>query len=93
MAAISGKKTVAAAGTAECLGTGKCTGDLMIKALIANTGYVYVGNDGAGDVASTNGQELSAGEFIVMENLAQLNHIFLDVSVNGEGVSWLILKA
>lgn len=90
--AISGQKVIAAAGTAERLGTGTCMSNLMIKALIANTGYVYVGEDGAGDVSAANGQVLSAGDSIVMENLAQFNHISIDVSVNGEGVSWLKLE-
>ncbi|GAH01179.1 unnamed protein product [marine sediment metagenome] len=92
MTAISGQKTVAAAGTAEAIGTGMCMADLMIKALIGNTGYIYVGNDGAGDVSSANGQVLSAGDYIVLEQVAMFDHIYLDSSVNGEGVSWLLLN-
>ncbi len=92
MSAYSGQKTVTAAGTAEALGSGICLSNLMIKALIGNTGYIYVGNDGAGDVSSANGQVLSAGDYIVLENVALFEHIFVDSSVNGEGVSWLKLN-
>lgn len=93
MSAISGQKTVAAAGTAEALGSASLQGPLMIKALIANTGYIYVGNDGAGDVASGNGLELAAGDVVVFDWVGSLANIIIDSSVNGEGVSWLLLSA
>jgi hypothetical protein len=93
MSAISGKKTVTAAGTAEALGSVSLQGPIMIKALIANTGYIYVGNDGAGDVASTNGLELAAGDAVVFDWIGSLANIIIDSSVNGEGVSWLLLQA
>ena len=64
--AISGQKTVTAAGTAVQLGSGACMVNLMIKALATNTGLVFVGNDGA-DVTSATGQELDAGEYLVIE--------------------------
>jgi hypothetical protein len=92
MSAISGHKTVAAAGTAEALGSGLCLSTIMVKALIANTGYIYVGNDGSGDVTSANGAVLAAGDYLVVENLARFEHVILDASVNGEGVSWLKLE-
>lgn len=87
----SGKKTVTTAGTAVALGSGQIAGPLMVKALAANTGKIYIGNDGAGDVASTNGLELSAGEPVVFEHVGNLGNIFVDSSVNGEGVTWLCL--
>ena len=92
MSAYSGQKTITTAGTALALGSGMCMSNLMIKALIGNTGYIYIGNDGAGDVASGNGQVLSAGDYIVLENVAMFDHIIVDSSVNGEGVSWLMLS-
>lgn len=91
--ATSGQKTVAAAGTAEQLGAGVCLCGLMIKALIDNTGFIYLGNDGAGDVTSANGLVLSAGDFIVIPALARFEHVYIDSSVNGEGVSWIRLEA
>jgi hypothetical protein len=91
MSAKSGQKTVAAAGTAEALGSGQVHGALMVKALGGNTDKVYIGNDGAGDVASTNGMELSAGDVVVFDNVANLSELIIDSAVNGEGVAWLIL--
>ncbi len=91
MSAISGQKTVTTGGTAEALGTVLGHGPLMVKALAANTGLAYVGNDGAGDVASTNGLELAAGEVVIFNQVGSLANIIVDVATNGEGVAWLIL--
>ena len=88
--ALSGKNTVAAAGTAEALGSQAVNGPLMVKALIANTNNVYIGNV-AGDVASTNGLELAAGDAVIFDFVGNLSHLFIDVDTNGEGVSWLML--
>ena len=92
MTAISGQKTVAAAGTAEALGTALIHGPLMIKALLANTNNVYIGNDGAGDVTSGNGIELDAGEVAVFNHVGSLSTLIVDVDTNGEGVSWIALN-
>lgn len=91
MAAKSGQKTVATAGTAEALGSQVINGPLMVKALLANSNNVYVGNDGAGDVSSANGLELDAGDSAVFEFVGDLSEIILDADTNGEGVSWLCL--
>lgn len=88
----SGKTTVATAGTAVALGSGQVAGPLMVKALAANTGKIYLGNDGAGDVSSLNGLELSSGEVVVFQFVGQLSSIMVDASVNGEGVTWLYLE-
>ena len=90
---LSGKKTVTTAGTAVPLGSQQVNAALMVKALAANTGLIYLGNDGAGDVASTNGLELSAKESVVFELVSNLANIMLDSAVNGEGVTWLNLSA
>lgn len=92
MATLSGKTTVTTAGTAVVLGNQKVDGPLMVKALLANTGNIYVGNV-SGDVASTNGLELDAGEVVIFNYIGDLNNIYIDSSVNGEGVSWLLLGA
>ena len=91
MSAKSGQKTVTAAGTAEALGSGQVHGALMVKALSGNAGLVYIGEDGAGDVTSSNGMELSAGDVVVFDNVANLSELMLDSAENGEGVCWLIL--
>ena len=91
MAAISGQTAVTTAGTAVVLGTGKVNGPLMVKALLANTGNVFIGNDGAGDVTSANSMELDAGEVIIFNYVGDLNTIWLDSAEDAEGVSWLML--
>ena len=62
----------------------------MVKALLANTNNIYVGNVN-GDVASTNGMELDAGDPIIFNYVGDLNNIWIDADTNGEGVSWLLL--
>ncbi len=93
MTVLSGQKTVTTAGTALALGSQIINVPIMIKALDTNTGIVAVGNDGAGDVTVSNGMRLEAGDVIIMEFVGNLANIILDVSVNGEGVSWLALNA
>ena len=90
--ALSGQKVVAAAGTAEALGSQIINGPLMVKALLANTNNAYIGNDGAGDVASGNGLELDAGEAVVFDFVGNLASLWVDVDTNGEGVSWIVLN-
>lgn len=92
MSAISGKMTITVAGTAEALGSGVCQSDLMIKALVSNTGVMYVGNDGAGDVASGNGVMLAAENYIVLSSVAMFEHVIIDSSITGNGVSWIKLE-
>lgn len=91
--ALSGQNTVAAAGTAEQLGTQAIFGPLMVKALDTNTDIVAVGNDGAGDVTVGNGMRLAAGDVIVFSYVGNLASIWIDSAVNGEGVAWLMLDA
>jgi hypothetical protein len=93
MSAISGQKTVTAAGTAEALGTEQVHGPLMVKALETNTDIVAVGNDGAGDVTVDNGLRLAAGEVMIFEHVSQLSAIYVDSAVDGEGVAWIALNA
>jgi hypothetical protein len=89
---ISGQKTVTTAGTAVALGTESIQGPLMVKALPANTGYIYIGNDGSGDVSSSNGLALDAGEAVVFDWVGSLGTLIIDATVNGEGVAWLRLN-
>jgi hypothetical protein len=91
MAALSGQTTVTTAGTAVALGSQPIGGRLAVKALAANTGIVVVGNDGAGDVTTSNGFQLSAGDVIVFNHVANLANIILDSAVNGEGACWIAL--
>jgi hypothetical protein len=89
MAALSGQKTVTSAGSAVALGSQPIGGSLSVKALRSNTDVVVVGNDGASDVSTSNGFELSAGEVIVFNHVANLADILVDAAVSGEGVCWI----
>jgi hypothetical protein len=90
--AKSGQKTVTAAGSPVALGSQVIEGPVMVKAVQTNAGYVYVGNTGSQTVSSTTGLALLAGEVIVFEYVSNLNQIWLDSSVNGEGVYWSALR-
>ena len=91
--ASSGQTTVTTAGTEVRLATSQpCKGSVYIKALSTNTGIVYVGNDGADAVSSTSGYPLSAGDQIVLEEIENLNQLWVDASVSGEKVAWLLGK-
>lgn len=82
-----GKKTVAVPGTEEALAASQAleAGWVHIKAEVDNTGYVYVGVNG---VSSADGFLLLAGEEVVVY-VANLNTIYLDVSVAGDGVYYI----
>jgi hypothetical protein len=86
--AISGLITVTTAGTAVQGGNVALTNGVFVKAHPDNTDTVWVGNDGAGDVAATNGYPLNAGEFIVIQ-VDNLSDLWFDADVNGEKICWL----
>ena len=91
---LSGVITISSAGTAQ-QGTDVAAwrpaidgGGFFIRGLAANTGVIYVGNDGAGDVASTNGYSLAAGAqiFVVCNNL---NELWFDAATSNDKICWL----
>lgn len=90
-AVLSGQKIVTTAGTAVVLGSQQVLGSLMVKALSTNTGVIAIGNDGADDVTVSNGLILEAGDAVVYVGLSSMSRLWLDSSVNGEGVSWTVL--
>ena len=84
----SGQITVTTAGTAiQGTSTVKYTG-FFIRALSGNTGNVYLGNDGAGDVTSSNGHELAPGDQIYIE-CPNLSDLYFDAATGGDKFSWL----
>lgn len=86
--AMSGQITVTTAGT-EIQGDDiPLVNGVYIKAMGANTGYMYVGNNGSGAVASTTGFELDAGDVILIQ-VSNLNQVWIDSSVSGEKVCWI----
>lgn len=90
MAALSGIITVTTAGTAV-KGTTIVPGQkVAVKAHPDNSDTVWVGNDGAGDVASTNGFPLNPGEGVVLTG--GLSNWWFDADVNGEKICWLVVE-
>jgi hypothetical protein len=85
-AVLNGQKTVTTAGTRVALvaSTTSCSA-VIIRALDTNTGIIYVGNS---SVSSSNGHRLLPGESVGL-SINDLSSIYLDSSVNGEGVSYL----
>lgn len=88
--AQSGQITVTTAGT-EVRGTSQYGEVFAIKALPGNSGIMYIGNNGSDAVAPTTGYPLSAGDQIII-SLKNLNQIWVDASVNGESVAWLVME-
>jgi hypothetical protein len=85
---ISDSKTVASAGTREALASSAdLWRSLTIVAKDNNTGRVYVGGS---DVASSTNRGLAAGDSVTISNKngIDLQDVYLDVSVSGEGVDY-----
>jgi hypothetical protein len=81
-----GQTTVTTAGTEVALAASQAIlSGVTVKALHANTGWIYVGKN---PVTSSTGFVLDAGESIFVE-VDNINDIYIDSSVNGEGVSWV----
>ena len=87
----NGRKTVTAAGTPEALSDQDlaCAG-IYLQALAGNTGLIYWGRDKA-QALSTVGVELDIGAAIWIP-INNLNKIWIDAAVSGEGVCWVIVK-
>jgi len=99
----SGQATVSSAGTAVQLTSSneeRPFSVLLIKALVGNAGLTYVGNDGAGDVTSSNGFELSPGDSVKLdfrnpitgEGREFTSNIWVDAATSGDVVCWWIIK-
>jgi hypothetical protein len=86
--AISGQITVTTAGTEIQGGNIALDNGVYIRALTGNTGVVYVGNDGAGAVTSSNGYQLNKGEAVRIQ-VANLSELWFDSATNGDKFCWL----
>jgi len=85
-AVYSGQNDVAAAGTAEVLGSAQLLlAGVTIKAKSGNVGSIFVGNSG---VDNANGFTLAAGELIFVE-VSNVSAVYIDAATNGDGVSWV----
>jgi len=91
----SGQITVATAGTAVA-GPSAPSGQLFaFKAHPDNTDTVWVGNDGANDLTSSNGFPLDPGEGIVVKMLtvdSPLAELYFDADVSGEKICWFLMN-
>ena len=85
---LSGQITVTTAGTAVQGPNVAGTNGFYVRALDDNLLQVFVGNDGADDVTSSNGYELSPGESIVA-HIDNMNELFVDSLVDNDGVCWI----
>lgn len=86
-----GVKTVTTAGTDEALATTTACKKVIIQAQTDNTGIIAVGASGVdATVATGTGVALAAGEAIELE-ITDLADIYIDSTVNGEGVRYTYL--
>lgn len=83
----TGKTTVTTHGTRVVLASAQAITSVTVKALAANTGTIYVGGV---TVASTNGFALAKSESVSMDIL-DLSTLYIDSSVDGEGVTYLAI--
>jgi len=81
----NGQKTVTTAGTRVALAASQAVQTVTIRALVGNTGLIYIGGS---SVASTNGVQLEPGDAITLA-IANLATVYIDSAVNGEGVSYI----
>lgn len=91
LSVAEGRKTVAAAGTAEQLSTNAEYDvlEVTVQAETDNTGTVVVGGGGVvAALATRRGIALLAGDAYTLQ-VDQLTDVYLDVTVNGDGVTWL----
>lgn len=83
----SNQASVTNAGTRVQLAAASCK-SITIKAKDTNTGYIYVGNSG---VTSANGFILGSGETVSVD-VNNANLMWIDSSVNNEGVSYIYIN-
>ena len=62
---------------------------IFIRALVANSGTIYVGPDAATAQDHTKATPLGPGDFLEMY-LNNVNEIWIDADVASEGVSWTV---
>ena len=84
-----GRKVVAAAATAEALASSQAYGTVTICAETNNTGVIAVGGSGViASLTTREGVPLTAGSCITFQSSGDLANIYLDTTVNGDGVTY-----
>lgn len=82
-----GQKAVTTSGTeVQLVASSTPCSSLVVKALAANTGKIYVGSNSS--VTTSNGFELNAQESVSLD-VDNVQDVYIDAGVNGEGVSWI----
>jgi hypothetical protein len=89
---MSGQGIVVTTGTPVALGSGLIESGVWIHSSSANTGKMYIGNDGLDSVSSLTGYIMDAGDSIFLEYVYDLSTIYVNASVSGEKVSWIALS-
>lgn len=85
----NGRKTVTTAGTPVAIGASEGVSVVSVTALKGNTGVICVGGKGVIASESTRtGKPLLASESVSIP-ADDVGDIYIDATVNGEGVSWL----
>lgn len=84
---LTGQITVTTAGTEVQGADVKAPNGVIVRALSANTGKMYVGRHSDGTVSSSTGFELAAGEKTYLP-IPNVKDMWVDSSVNGEKVCW-----
>lgn len=90
----NGHKEVTTAGTAVALASSTSCKRVTIQAYRANTGVIIVGGtgvNGSSSIGTGTGASLAAGESISFD-INNLATIFIDSTVNGEGVRYIYLN-
>lgn len=88
-----GVKTVTTAGTDVVLASTTPCVSVTIQAQTDNTGVIAVGGSGVdATIATGTGNVLEAGESISMD-ISNLNLIYIDSTVSGDGVRYTYLTA
>jgi hypothetical protein len=82
----NGAKTVTTHGTAVALASSQAIESaVVVRAALANTGTIYVGNSG---VTSANGLQLAAGDAVTLA-VANLATVFIDASADTQSVTFI----
>ncbi|KKL82641.1 hypothetical protein LCGC14_1982740 [marine sediment metagenome] len=86
-----GQKTVTAAGTAEQLPSQAIPDgfDLVVRALLANGGAIYLGNSQDEAESSTAQIPFTAGNGLTLR-VRNVNMVWVDALVSGEGVDYWV---
>lgn len=85
--ARTGQITVATAGTAVQGPNVPVPSGIYLRALSGNAGKVYFGNNDNGDVDTSTGYELAAGDTVYIA-ISNLDDLWFDAATSGDKFCW-----